>query len=153
MKKHSDPTYEYAVELAHRFIITDGHIDLPWRLSESNFRLSRECLGIPVQSNKGDFDYVRAKAGGLDAPFMAIFIPARFQDDLTEAKVKADSLIDMVMGIIEAHPDKFARGDAPEMIEENVRKGLISLQLLICLPLVRCQGEAHQFLDQSHMQS
>ena len=129
MKKHSDPTYEYAVELAHRFIITDGHIDLPWRLSESNFRLSRECLGIPVQSNKGDFDYVRAKAGGLDAPFMAIFIPARFQDDLTEAKVKADSLIDMVMGIIEAHPDKFARGDAPEMIEGNFRKGLISLPL------------------------
>lgn len=129
MKKHSEPTYEYAVELAHRFIITDGHIDLPWRLSESNFRLTRDYLGIPVQSNEGDFDYVRAKAGGLDAPFMAIFIPARFQDDLSEAKVKADSLIEMVMGIIEAHPDKFARGDAPEMIEENFREGLISLPL------------------------
>lgn len=129
LKTSPDPTYEYAVELAHRFIITDGHIDLPWRLSVNNFKLTREHIDIPIQSDEGDFDYVRAKAGGLDAPFMSIFIPASFQEDLSAAKVKADSLIDMVTGIIEAHPDKFARGDSPEMIEENFRKGLVSLPM------------------------
>lgn len=126
----SDPYMNpHAVELAHRFIITDGHIDLPWRLSIKNFRLDRKYLGIPVQSNEGDFDYVRAKKGGLDAPFMSIFIPASFQADLPSAKAEALKLIDMVVGIIEAHPDKFARGDSPEMIEDHFKKGLISLPM------------------------
>ena len=118
-----------ANELAHRFIITDGHIDLPWRLSVKNFRLTREYLSIPVQSNEGDFDYVRAKQGGLSAPFMSIFIPASFQNDLPSAKSEADKLINMIEGIIAAHPDKFARGDSPELIEANFKKGLISLPM------------------------
>ena len=120
---------QHGQELAHRFIITDGHVDLPWRLNTKNFRLEREFLAIPVQSNEGDFDYVRAKAGGLSAPFMSIFIPASFQNDLPSARVEADKLIDMVNGIIEAHPDKFAKGDSPEMIEANFKKGLISLPM------------------------
>ena len=61
MNSTDNEIQQRAVELAHKFIITDGHIDLPWRLSIKNFRLDREYLGIPVQSNEGDFDYVRAK--------------------------------------------------------------------------------------------
>ncbi len=121
--------FQKAKELAHRFIITDGHIDLPWRLSVKNFRLEREYLTIPVQSAEGDFDYVRAKEGGLSAPFMSIFIPASYQDDLASAKVEADSLIDLVNGIIEAHPDKFAPGFTPQLIESNFKQGLISLPM------------------------
>ncbi len=127
---HSDQNlYPYAVELAHRFIITDGHVDLPYRLRVKNFRLDREYLGIPVQTSEGDFDYVRAKEGGLDAPFMSIFIPSSYQNDLPSAKALADTLIHMVKGIIDAHPDKFARGDSPEMIESNFKKGLISFPM------------------------
>ena len=73
--KQSD-SRDYAKEadmLAHKFIITDGHVDLPYRLKIINFRLDREYLGIPVETDKGDFDYVRAKKGGLDAPFMSVF--------------------------------------------------------------------------------
>jgi membrane dipeptidase len=121
--------YQYAVELAHRFIITDGHVDLPYRLQVKNFRLDREYLGIPIQTNDGDFDYERAKQGGLDAPFMSIFIPSSYQNDLPSAKALADTLIYMIDGIIEAHPDKFAKGDSPEMIEANFEKGLISLPM------------------------
>ncbi len=121
--------YQYAVELAHRFIITDGHVDLPYRLKVKNFRLDREYLGIPIQTDDGDFDYERAKQGGLDAPFMSIFIPSSYQNDLPSAKALADTLINMIDGIIEAHPDKFAKGDSPEMIEANFEKGLISLPM------------------------
>ena len=129
MEQSDQQLYAYAVELAHRFIITDGHIDLPYRLQVRNFRLEREFLSIPIQTEDGDFDYVRAKRGGLDAPFMSIFIPASYQEDLPEAKKLADSLIHMVQGIILAHPDKFARGDSPAMIESHFRQGLISLPM------------------------
>jgi membrane dipeptidase len=116
-----------AEQLAHQFIITDGHVDLPYRLRVQNFRLEREYLGIPVETDKGDFDYVRAKAGGLDAPFMSIFIPASREDN--GAKALADSLIDMVVGITEAHPDKFALANSPAAVEANFKKGIISLPL------------------------
>lgn len=122
-------TYQYAVELAHRFIITDGHVDLPYRLKVKNFRLEREYMGIPIQTSEGDFDYERAKQGGLDAPFMSIFIPSSYQKDPQSAHDLADSLIDMMHGIIDALPDKFAKGESPEMIEANFEKGLISLPM------------------------
>jgi len=121
--------YQYAVELAHRFIITDGHVDLPYRLKVKNFRLDREYLGIPVSTTDGDFDYERAKQGGLDAPFMSIYIPSSYQNDPASAKDLADTLIYMIDGIIAAHPDKFAKGESPEMIEANFEKGLVSLPM------------------------
>lgn len=125
-----DPLYARAVTLAHQFIILDGHIDLPYRLQTRNFRLEREYLSIPIETDQGDFDYVRAKAGGLDAPFMSIFIPASYQEEANGgAQQLADELIDMVYGIIDAHPDKFARALSPEDIEANFAKGLLSLPL------------------------
>jgi membrane dipeptidase len=122
-----DPLRTKADELARQFIITDGHVDLPYRLRVQNFRLEREYLGIPVETDKGDFDYVRAKKGGLDAPFMSIFIPASREDN--GARALADSLIDMVVGITKAHPDKFALANSPAEVEANFKKGLISLPM------------------------
>ena len=43
-----------ANELAQKFIITDGHIDTPWKLSK-NYE------DISLRTKTGDFDYVRAK--------------------------------------------------------------------------------------------
>lgn len=119
-----------AEALAHENIIVDGHVDLPYRLRVRNFRLEREFLGIPIETHRGDFDYVRAREGGLDAPFMSIFIPARYQREADGgARKLADSIIDMVHGIIDAHPDKFARARTPDEIVENFNKGLISLPM------------------------
>ena len=72
-----------AYDLAHKFIITDGHIDVPWRLNDGYEDLS-------VRTDGGDFDYVRAKEGGLDAPFMSIYVPSSYQET-GGAKEKADS--------------------------------------------------------------
>jgi membrane dipeptidase len=117
-----------ADELAQKYIITDGHVDLPYRLQVRNFRLTREYIGIPVSTKDGDFDYERAKAGGLDAPFMSIYIPSSYQVD-GGAKALADSLIDMVGGIAQAHPDKFAVAVSPRQVEANFKKGIISLPM------------------------
>ena len=118
-----------ADSLAREFIIVDGHVDLPYRLTVKNFRLEREYLDIPVSSSEGDFDFERAKKGGLDAPFMSIYIPSANQQKPDNGKALADTLIDMVEGIVDAHPDKFGLAYTPEDIERNTTAGKISLPM------------------------
>ena len=118
----------YANELAQKFIITDGHVDLPYRLKVKNFRLEKEYLGIPIETDEGDFDYVRAKQGGLDAPFMSIYIPSSYQVT-GGAKELADTLINMVTGIVDAHPDKFALAGTPDEVRAAFALGKIALPM------------------------
>lgn len=119
----------FADELAHKYIITDGHVDLPFRLKIKNFRVERQYMGIPIKSDEGDFDYERAKKGGLSAPFMSIYIPSSYQAFPDKGKVLADSLIDMVRGIAENIPDKFALAGSVEDVEKNFKDGKISLPM------------------------
>ena len=118
-----------ADSLAQVYIIVDGHVDLPYRLQIKNFRLEREYLGILVSTTEGDFDYERARKGGLDAPFMSIYIPSSNQQKPDMGKALADTLIDMVEGIASAIPDKFALARTPAEIESNTRRGKISLPM------------------------
>ncbi len=114
--------------LAHKYIIVDGHVDLPYRMGVKNFRPTKEFLGIPVQSKEGDFDYVRAKKGGLSAPFMSIYVPSSYQET-GGAKEFADSLINMVLEIAKGNPDKFQVARSPKEVEANFAKGIISLPM------------------------
>ena len=79
-----------AARLAQEAIIVDGHIDVPYRMKEKMEDISQE-------TTDGDFDYPRAVAGGLNAPFMSIYIPASHQES-GDAKEVAEKLIDMVEG-------------------------------------------------------
>jgi membrane dipeptidase len=124
-----DRIHAVADSLAKAYIITDGHVDLPYRLKIKNFRLEKEYLGIPLSTTEGDFDYERARKGGLDAPFMSIYIPSSYQQKEDMGKVLADSLIDMIEGIAQAHPDKFALARTPADIEANTKEGKISLPM------------------------
>ena len=128
MTENTAPQGERAKQLAQDFLIVDGHVDLPTRLKVINFRLEKEFLGIPIASEEGDFDYERARRGGLDAPFMSIYIPSRLQET-GGAKAFADSLIEMVTGIIAAHPDKFAPGNSPAQLVDNFKAGKMSLPM------------------------
>lgn len=110
-----------AQRLAQQFIIVDGHVDIP-------YRLNNEWEDISQRTPGGDFDYIRAREGGLDAPFMSIYIPASYQET-GGAKAFADSLIDMVEGIAAEHPDKFAVATSPGEIREQFNEGLISLPM------------------------
>ncbi|MCB0661706.1 MAG: dipeptidase [Saprospiraceae bacterium] len=118
----------FADSLAHTFIIADSHVDLPYRLTTRFFKLYREYIGIPIESEEGDFDYVRAKKGGLDAPFMSIYIPADYQKT-GGGKQYADSLINMIEVIAKEHTDKFALAGSPAEVRANFEKGLISLPM------------------------
>jgi membrane dipeptidase len=118
-----------AVELADKFILVDTHVDLPYRLKIKHFRLEREYMGIPISTTEGDFDFERARKGGLDAPFMSIYIPSSYQQTPDNGKALADSLIHMIEGIVSAHPDKFSLAGSPQEIEVNSKAGKISLPL------------------------
>lgn len=118
-----------ADELAHKYIITDGHVDLPYRLKVKNFKLEKEFLGIPIETDEGDFDYVRAKKGGLDAPFMSIYLPSENQKTPGASKLLADSLIMLVNSIAKAHPDNFSIAYTPMDCEKAFAEGKIALPM------------------------
>ena len=107
--------------LAQNAIIIDTHVDVPYRLEEA-------WDDVSDATDRGDFDYPRAVAGGLNAPFMSIYTPASMEPT-GESKAKAEELIDMVYGIAEAAPEKFAVALSPADIEGQFSKGLISLPL------------------------
>lgn len=113
--------------LAKKNIIVDGHVDLPFRMVVKGFMVKKEIEDVSVETT-GNFDYPKAKRGGLDAPFMSIYIPSRYQET-GGAKVFADSLIDMVSQLPEEFPDLFALANSPQDIETNFKKGLISLPM------------------------
>ena len=127
-QKSDEALRQLADKIAHKYILTDGHVDLPYRLKIKNFRLERQYLGIPISTTDGDFDYERAKKGGLSAPFMSIYIPSSYQQT-GGAKQLADSLITMVKGIAAAHPDKFAITTTPQQVDANFKKGIISFPM------------------------
>jgi len=117
-----------ADELAHKYIIADGHVDLPYRLKIQNFRFTKELMGIPIETDEGDFDYKRSKEGGLDAPFMSIYIPSSYQKE-GGAKAYADSLIDMVSRIASELPEYYSVAVSPSEVEANFKKGILSLPM------------------------
>lgn len=117
----------HADELAQKFIITDGHVDLPYRLKENGF--SKDSISVIQSTKRGEFDYDRAVKGGLDAPFMSIYIPSQYQRQPDFGKLLADSLIDMVTFIAQSLPDKFALAKTPADVEANTKTGKISFPM------------------------
>lgn len=111
-----------ANELAQKFIITDGHIDLPWRFHKNGYE------DISVRTPGGDFDYVRAKQGGLDAPFMSIYVPATYQVT-GGAKEMALELMNSVKRITTDHPDKFEMAYSISDVERIFNEGKIALPM------------------------
>lgn len=110
-----------AVDLARSTIILDGHIDIPYRVAASGEDIS-------VRTAKGDFDYVRAQEGGLNAPFMSIYVAARFQES-GGAKAEADRLIGLVEGICFQHPDEFEIAKSTADIERITAAGKIAFPM------------------------
>lgn len=122
-----EETRALAVEIAKEVIITDGHIDVPYRLRHF-YNEGEPMPDLSQRTEEGDFDYVRAKEGGLNAPFMSIYIPARYQKT-GGAKEIADSLINSVIDITNTFPDKFALANTPAEVEKNFETGKISMPM------------------------
>ena len=117
----------YAAKLAKEFIIADGHVDLPYRMNVAGFMLKKEIMDVSIETD-GNFDHPKSQRGGLDAPFMSIYIPSRYQVT-GGAKEMADSLIDMTMKLPVEFPTLFGKANTPEEVKENFKNGLVSLPM------------------------
>ena len=118
---------QMAERIAHETLILDGHIDVPWRLHKAIERDGELTIDVSGPTDDGDFDYPRAKKGGLDAPFMSIYVSPDFEK--RGAKRVADELIGLVEGIVDKAPDKFALAKSVADVEANFADGKISLPM------------------------
>lgn len=110
-----------AMEIAKNSIIIDTHIDVPYRLYD-------EWEDVSEATEGGDFDYPRAVAGGLNAPFMSIYTPAGLEEE-GRSRERAEELIDLVQRIVNESPDQFAIALSAADVEEQFGHGLISLPM------------------------
>jgi membrane dipeptidase len=110
-----------ADELAHRVLLLDTHLDTP-------FELQKRMQDISGRIEGGHFDYVRARQGGLDALFMAVYVAPEYEEK-GGAKAYAEGTIDMIEGFARKWPDKFALIDSVDGIKAGLGSGRISVLL------------------------
>ncbi len=116
---------ELAHQIAHDYLITDTHIDVPYRLQEKWVDVTRRTDG-------GDFDYPRAKQGGLNLPFMSVYTPADMETEAGDASENyklANQLIDSVEALAARAPQKFMLVRSVSDVEKAMQSGRIGLAM------------------------
>ena len=103
-----------ARRLCHETLLLDTHIDVPYRLYERWEDVSR-------RTRTGEFDLERAREGGLNAAFLAIYVPASFVNP--KAFEFAGNLIGMVEDIAADHPELCIIGRTADDIETGFHDG------------------------------
>ena len=107
--------------LAQRAMIVDTHIDVPYRLFD-------EWEDVTQSTEDGDFDYVRARSGGLNIPFMSIYTPAESEEEGTSYAL-ANRLIDSVEALVGRAPGKFVIVKTTDDAKKAMESGLIGLAM------------------------
>ncbi|MBN1805886.1 MAG: membrane dipeptidase [Sedimentisphaerales bacterium] len=110
-----------ANELAKEYMIIDTHQDVPYRLLKKMEDISQRTEG-------GDFDYPRARQGGLDVVFMAVYVPAEYEDT-GGARAFADMAINKIEGLAQKWPDKFIMAGSVKEVKEQFGGDRISIAL------------------------
>jgi len=110
-----------AAGLAHKYLLVDTHIDVPERL-EGHWE------DVTRATQKGDFDYERARRGGLDVPFMSIYTPAESEAEGASFDL-ANRLIDRVEALVGRAPGKFMLVRTPREAELAHERGMIGLAM------------------------
>lgn len=110
-----------AQRIAQQHLLIDTHIDVPYRLQE-------HWEDVTHATAKGEFDYPRAKKGGLNAPFMSVYIPASYEKTGGGALL-ANQLIDSMEALVGRAPDKFAMAYRSDDLAAQFKQGKISLAL------------------------
>ena len=110
-----------ANELAQRYLIVDTHIDAP-------YALYRRPADLAAALDDRQFDYPRARNGGLDVAFMSIYTPAAAAE-AGEARQLADRLIDSMEQLAAQHPRKFAIATCTDDVEQLRDQEVVVLAL------------------------
>ena len=108
-----------ANEIAQKYMIVDTHQDVP-------YRLEKKMEDISQRTEKGEFDYPRARQGGLDVVFMAVYVPAEYEDK-GGAMDFAEHIIDLTEGLTQTWPDKFIMAGSVADVKKQFGGGKISI--------------------------
>ncbi|MHC4509239.1 MAG: dipeptidase, partial [Planctomycetota bacterium] len=140
-KAANDEVNMNARELAQKCMIIDTHQDVP-------YRLKKKMEDISQRTEHGDFDYPRAKEGGLDAVFMAVYVPPEYEEE-GGAYAFANETIDMVESFASTWPDKFIMARSVADIRSQFGAGRISLAMGIenGAPIEGDLGNLRHFYD------
>jgi len=112
---------QQANKIAQSTLIIDTHIDVPYRLHD-------DWEDVTKATKRGEFDYPRAKAGGLNAPFMSIYIPSSYEKK-GGGYLLANQLIDNMEALVGRASDKFAMAYSSADLVKHFKEGKISLAL------------------------
>ena len=115
-----------AEQIAQDSLILDSHVDVPYRLWRQHLK-DLEIDDISG-STDGDFDFIRARKGGLNVPFFSIYLPASTQEDGTSHQM-ANELIDMVEDIVTLHPEKFILINSVADLGSITKKNIVGIAL------------------------
>ncbi|MFL2666322.1 MAG: dipeptidase [Flavobacteriaceae bacterium] len=111
--------------LSQETIIADGHVDLPYRLYQEGL-INNNHIDLNYNTN-GNFDIPKAKEGGLNSPFMSIYIPS--EKTFSEGFDLANSLIDLVENVVKSNKDYLELALTPDDVINNFNNGKISLPM------------------------
>jgi len=117
----ADDLTDKANALAQKYLLVDTHIDVPYRLHD-------DWEDVSKATKRGDFDYPRAKSGGLNAPFMSIYIPASYEKSGGGFKF-ANQMIDSMEALVGRAPDKFAMAYRSSDLIDQFKQGKMSIAL------------------------
>ncbi len=124
LQAHTAQAADLAAEaqrIAQQYLLIDTHIDVPYRLQE-------HWEDVTQATAKGEFDYPRAKQGGLNAPFMSVYIPASYEKT-GGGELLANQLIDSMEALVGRASDKFAMAYRSDDLAAQFKQGKISLAL------------------------
>ena len=110
-----------ATRLARDALIVDTHIDAPGILMDT-------WADLGVEAKDREFDYPKARAGGLDIAFMSIYTSPK-QDADGSAWQVANAMIDGVEALAQRHPGKFEVLTSPRDVERLRAGGRVLLPL------------------------
>lgn len=99
--------------------VLDSHCDTPSMLLEG--------IDLGQRQKRGHVDFVRAREGGVDGMFLAIYSPPELTEE--EATAHAVRLISKCYDAVDSNRTLAAFAFTPEQAMENKRKGLISVFL------------------------
>jgi membrane dipeptidase len=108
-----------ANEIAQKYMIVDTHQDVP-------YRLIKKMEDISQRTEKGEFDYPRARQGGLDVVFMAVYVPPEYEDK-GGAMDFANMIIKTTEGLAQTWPDKFVMAGSVADVKEQFGDSKISI--------------------------
>jgi membrane dipeptidase len=112
---------ERASQITHKYLLTDTHIDVPYRLHSA-------WVDVTKSAPDGQFDYPRAAEGGLNLPFMSIYTPAEMEKEGGSFEL-ANQLIDSVEAIAARAPDKFMLVHSVADAQMAMQSGRIGLAM------------------------